>query len=264
MYYTSSSIFCKIPTMKKFSKDAVKSYYDQMTRSYLNIYGDMIQAFRPKRAKDLMNYIAQSSGLKWRMHILDAGCGVCGPAIYFARNFNATVDAITVSPIQAAEANKKILQENVQQLINVMEGDYHHLSDYYNSDTYDAVYFLESLGHSDNPKKAILESYKVLKKGGFIYIKDFYAKKTDDSAVQDKINKVIQNINNAYSYNTLDLEDTIKALRQVGFEILYIKRPEFKDNINVRYQFEKVNGIDVFEGMEEFYPAEWLEIKCVK
>lgn len=33
--------------MKKYSPQQVQAYYDQFTDSYMEIYGDVIQAFRP-------------------------------------------------------------------------------------------------------------------------------------------------------------------------------------------------------------------------
>lgn len=71
--------------MDKQHTDKVKTYYDKMTRSYLQIYGEVIQAFRPSRTKNLLKYIALSSELKKNMNILDVGCGVCGPAIYLQK-----------------------------------------------------------------------------------------------------------------------------------------------------------------------------------
>lgn len=250
--------------MQKFTPENVREYYDKMTGSYLDIYGDVIQAFRPTRKKDLLNYIAKSSGLKKGMKIVDAGCGVCGPAIFFADDYKVTVEGITISPVQVEVAREQIEKAKLQKSITVTEGDYHRLSSYYANESYDAVFFLESLGHADHPVKVIEEAYKLLKKDGFIYIKDFYRKITDDPVQQQKIDKVIGNMNKEYNYNTLDLDEVLHALRKTGFDILFMKRFDFKDDISVRFEFEKVNHIDIFEGQEEFYPAEWLEIKCVK
>jgi cyclopropane fatty-acyl-phospholipid synthase-like methyltransferase len=235
-----------------------------MTQSYLEIYGDVIQAFRPSHKKDLLYYLAKSSGLKRGMHILDAGCGVGGPAVYFAKEFRVNVDGITISPVQVQEANMRVRAEKVEKSVAISEGDYHHLSDYFKAAAYDAVYFLESLGHSNNPDMAIREAQSVLKKGGYIYIKDFYRKISNDAAQQARIDRVIGNMNKHYSYNTLDLSDVLHSLRIAGFEIIFIKRFDFKDDIGVRFEFERVNQIDIFEGMDEFWPAEWLEIKCIK
>lgn len=249
---------------KKYAPEEVKAYYDKMTASYLSIYGDVIQAFRPTRKKDLLQYIAKSCGLKKGMRVLDAGCGVAGPAIFFADQYKVQVDGVTLSPVQVAEADKQISKAKLQKQVQVKEGDYHHLTELFVPASYDAVLFLESLGHAEKPEQVIREAYRMLKKGGFIYIKDFYRKISDDPVQQGRIDKVIGNMDLHYNYNTLDLEEVLRSLRTVGLEILFVKRFDFKDDISVRFEFERVNGIDIFEGMEEFWPAEWLEIKCVK
>ncbi len=250
--------------MQKFSAENVKAYYDKLTSSYLDIYGDVIQAFRPSKKKDLLRYIAQSSGLKRGMKILDAGCGVGGPAIYFASEYKVRVDALTISPVQVEEAKLRVAEKNLGEYVHVSEGDYHHLDNYYAANSYDAVYFLESLGHAAAPEQVITKAYQSLKPGGYIYIKDFYRKISEDVIEQQKIDKVIQNINQSYSYNTLDLHELLYALRKCGFEILFIKNFDFKDDTSIRAAFEQAHQIDVFEGMDEFWPAEWLEIKCRK
>jgi ubiquinone/menaquinone biosynthesis C-methylase UbiE len=247
-----------------YSPVDVRDYYNAFTRKYLNIYGDVIQAFRPKKEKDLLNYIAVSSGLKWKTKIVDAGCGVCGPARYFAKKFNSEIDAITISEVQKEEAEKKIRQDHLEKNIKVVCGDFHQLTSYFEPENYDAVYFLESLGHSNEPGNAIKEACKILKKSGYIYIKDFYKKEVSDPAEQEKINKVIGNMNKHYCYNTLDLLEVIRALRNEGFIIDFIKKFDFKDDTKIRANFEKDMQIDVFEGLPEFAPAEWLEIKCIK
>ena len=105
---------------------------------------------------------------------------------------------------------------------------------------------------------------KFLKPGGYIYIKDFYRKEVGDAELQQKIDKVINNIDKHYSYNTLRLAEVITALRYCNLEIQFIKKIEFADDTSIRAAFETHLNIDIFEGMPEFFPAEWLEIKVVK
>src|SRR5689334_6724984 len=61
----------------------VGEFYDQQHDAFLKVYGDTIQAFRTTDITKLLEYQARSMGLKNGMKILDAGCGICGPAIYF-------------------------------------------------------------------------------------------------------------------------------------------------------------------------------------
>lgn len=251
--------------MKKATAQDVKQYYNTWATEYDKAYGNIIQAFRPKGDKELMEYIIQSSKLKKGANILDAGCGVAGPAVYFAQLAGVKVSGITISDVQAVKAQENIAAAKQQKNVEVICGNYHHLTEYYKPDTFDAAYFLESLGHSENTAQAMAETYKVLKPGGFVYIKDFFPKLSTNTAEQERINTAISNINKHYTYNTLDLNETLNALRITGFEIEFIKRFDFNDNTSVRAKFETQNNINIFEGTNgEFTPAEWLEIKCFK
>jgi hypothetical protein len=54
------------------------------------------------------------------------------------------------------------------------------------------------------------------------------------------------------------------ALRSAGYEIEFVRKFRFRDDIGIRFRFEHQAGIDIFEGKPEFAPAEWLEILCIK
>jgi len=166
----------------------VKEYYNQMTASYLENYGDVIQAFRPSNTEKLLDYVGRSAGLNWKLKVLDLGCGVGGPAIHFAKRWNVQVDAVTISDVQYNEAHRKIENAQLSGNISLHLGDYHHLEHLPIQDSfYDSVLFLESLGHSNNVALAIKNAYQKLKKGGVLYIKDFYKRVADTISEQQKM-----------------------------------------------------------------------------
>jgi cyclopropane fatty-acyl-phospholipid synthase-like methyltransferase len=251
--------------MQKSTPDQVRNYYNEMTSSYLEIYGDVIQAFRPTDTEKLLDYIGRSAGINWKLKVLDLGCGVAGPAIHFAKRWNVQIDGVTISDVQLEIANQKIVQENLSKNVTIYKGDYHQLNSLPIEDNYyDVVLYLESLGHSNQVEVAIQQAAGKLKTGGILYIKDFYKKQSLHPAEQKKIDSVIDNINKNYAYNTLDLVEVEFAVNQAGLKLVSKEYFDFTDDISVRFEFEKANKIDIFEGMNEFYPADWLEIKCVK
>lgn len=239
-------------------------YYDQWQHGYDAVYGNVIQAFRPQDTESLLHYIAQSAGINRNDEVLDAGCGVAGPAIWLAIHYNTRIQGITISAVQAEQASRRVQQQQLQNQVQIQLGDYHLLDKYYDESTFDKVLFLESLGHAGQPEKVIEQAYRVLKPGGAIYIKDFYYKEPGDVNMQQRIHRTIDNINRLYSYNTLNLTHTIASLRKAGFEIDFIRKFGFTDDISIRYAFEEKFGIDIFGGEPAFTPAEWLEIKCIK
>lgn len=248
----------------KLQSEKVAAYYNAWNEKYAKVYGSTIQAHRPASEQSLLDYCIQTAGLKDGQKILDAGCGYCGPSIYFARKLKVSIDALTISIKQVEEAGKKIAESKLNGSIQVKCGDYHELDNLYPANSFDRVLFLESLGHAGNAAKVIESAYKVTKPGGEIYIKDFYPKKTGNVDFQAKVERVVANLNNNYSYNALDLSETISALRKSNFEIVFIKQIEFINDAFIKNEFEKLFGISLFENMDEFYFAEWLELKCIK
>ena len=248
----------------KDQSNKTANYYNQFQQGYNDVYGDIIQAFRPTDAEDLMKAIVSGAGLYDGLTIVDAGCGIGGPAIWLAQHMSVKITGMTISDVQTEQGRANVSKANQSHAIDIITGDYHEMSKILPEASFDRVLFLESLGHAGEPDIVISEAFSVLKPGGVIYIKDFYYKEPSDPHQADRIKKVIANIDQSYSYNTLNLIDTIKTLRAVGFEIDFIRKFNFKDDISIRFEFEKKFDIDIFGGEPEFAPAEWLEIKCVK
>lgn len=244
-------------------RTSVGHYYDEWHERYLSVYGNVIQALRPASEYELLEYLTASIGLKTGMRVLDAGCGTGGPAIHFAQRFDLRVDALTVSPKQVVAARERARLERLTGRVSVSCIDYHEMDRVYPIGTYDAVLFLESLGHAEHPEKVLSAAVNLLKPGGFIFIKDFFPRLTKDSELAGRIARTVQNINRHYEYNVLDLNHTVTFLRESGCSIECIRKSLFQDDITVRSDFETRFGIEVFDG-GEFPAAEWLELKFIK
>lgn len=241
--------------------EKVNNYYNQFTDSYLSTYGEVIQAFRPKNTTELHQYIINSADLKAGQFVLDAGCGVGGPACYFASNAGVEINGITISDKQASMANQLALKKGVSDKCTFVHGDYHNLSTFYKERKFDRILFLESLGHAQNAELVLQEAVKVLQIGGSIYIKDFFPFEIENEALRSKHERVIKAINDSYCYNVLELHSTISAARKLGLQIDFIRKFKFQDDITARSDFEAQNKVDLFGEMEEFRVAEWLELK---
>lgn len=242
----------------------VERYYDEWTHRYLEAGDHLIEACRPARTEDLLNYYIKSIGLRPGQHLLDAGCGVCGPAVFFATQLSVTIEALTISQVQVEIAQRLIAEAGVGERVSVRKGDYNRLKELYPPSSFDGVMFLEALGHAEHPERVIRNAWTVLKPGGFLYIKDFFARETDDPDGQSQVARVTRNIDEHYAYNTLDLHQLLRAARKIGFKIGVIKSPAFDIDIRVRALFESRNGIDIFAPLPEFIPTDWLELGFIK
>jgi len=248
----------------------VGEFYNQTTDKFLEVYGEIIQAFRTKDVKEYLNYTKDSMQIRSGMKILDAGCGVCGPACFFAEEIpDLSIEAITVSAVQVEKSKTKIIERNLNDRINVQMADYHKLNLKFEMNSFDRVYFLESFGHSDDKEKAISSAWNVLKPGGKIYIKDLFLRISDSEWEQLKINEIAEQINNAYEYQISDLNEILTFLRKKGFILQFVKVPEVNrdafENLSISNDFQNLFNIGKIESWDDYiFPIDFYEILAEK
>lgn len=247
----------------------VGTFYNEQTDNFLKVYGEVIQAFRTTDVSKLLDYQINSIGLEKGQRVLDAGCGVCGPARYFAKNAGVQVEAITISEDQVNKARKYIEKENLSEQVKVTHGDYHHLQEYYESDSFDVVYFLESFGHASNHEEVIHSAWGMLKPGGTLYIKDLFVKEAALPSLKEDIDREVKNINDAYRYNVADLYKILKIIRKKGYILSSVKTIDLPledfENLTISNDFQELTGINKIENLQEYvFPVDFFEIKCYK
>jgi len=234
----------------------VGNYYDTWFDTYEDVYGDTIQSYRSEHLELLHDYIMKSIGLKDGMLICDAGCGVGGPAIFFASKLNIHIEAVNISEKQFAAAQENIKIKGLADRITVKKGDYHHLNKIYPENYFDAVIFLESFGHAQNHRTLLSNAAKVVKDGGVIYIKDYFKKDLPKSLFQKKLIKMgLKNMDHYYRYNTPDLYHTIYIMRRLNFELRWLKIPDIPqwDNNKVIQEFHLKNNIAFYNNKDELF-----------
>lgn len=201
-------------------REKVQSYYDQMNPLILKYVGKTYQASLlvtdletdPFRATNL--YCAAQSGIQPNYHVLDAGCGVCGPSIDIAQNIEGvTIDAITLSPAQANTARELVQQAGLADRIQVHIGDFHHLP--FADKVFDLVFFLESSGYSYDHQQLFAEVYRVLRPGGKLYIKDGFSK---ELPLTNQEQQELAEFDRVYVYKTARMNQTVEAISAVGFQ----------------------------------------------
>lgn len=260
------------PTEKikpSFRATEVGEFYNQQTDNFIQVYGEVIQAFRTTEIDKLLDYQISSIGLEKGQRVLDAGCGIGGPACYFAKNAGVQVEGLTISKEQVEKARQKIQREGLEAQVRIQEGDYHHLQDYYASDSFDAVYFLESFGHAHDHCEVIHSAWGMLKPGGTLYIKDLFIKEAAIDSLAEDIDREIQNINKAYRYNVADLYEVLQCMRKKGFILSSVKTIDLPledfENLTISNDFQELTGINKIDNLQEYvFPVDFFEIKCYK
>ena len=259
----------KKPEVLHTSPAKVKEFYNQYNDDFLKVYGDVIQAFRTTDVSILLDYQIDSIGFEDGMKVIDAGCGICGPATYFASKKDIQIDAITISDEQFSKATENIQSKKLENKVTITCGDYHLLSEQFEKETYDIVYFLESFGHSNDHKKALESAWEVLKPGGIVYIKDLFRKIAVIDEHQAKIDETIETINKAYKYNVLDLYKVLHYARKMGYVVSALKTVDLRiedfENLTISNEFQELTGIAKIDNWDEYiFPVDFFELKLYK
>jgi ubiquinone/menaquinone biosynthesis C-methylase UbiE len=233
----------RIPSEAQHVED-VKDYYEKMTPAYLAGFGEVFQGSRPQSTDDLLNYIMKAADLYEGMNILDAGCGVGGPAVWFAQHGKVTVESLTISPRQALEAKKRVHEHGLDDRITVREGDFHQLAGMYPPNSFDRVLFLETICHARDYRKVLEQVMQVLKPGGFLYIKDFYC---PDFRSKPELREIqledLKALNRVYHLVLPDLASTIDLVSELGFSLKYLREPSYEAVFEPWIKFEQIAGL---------------------
>ena len=205
-----------------------KHYYNLVTDFYEYGWGSSFhfctffkgEPFRQAIARH-EHYLASKMNINENMHVLDVGCGVGGPATEISRFTGCKVTGLNNNDYQIERATYKAKQNGLSDKLNFVKGDFMQMD--FPAETFDAVYAIEATVHAPVLEGVYSEIYKVLKPGGTFGVYEWVM--TDE---YDENNEEHRRI--AYGIEVGDgipkmykKEVADKALRNVGFEIVYEK-----------------------------------------
>jgi cyclopropane fatty-acyl-phospholipid synthase-like methyltransferase len=250
-----------------FPADDVARYYDDWNERYEAVFGEVFQHLKAADHDQLLGHMAEVAELGDGDRVLDAGCGVCGPARHFARTHDVSIDAVTISPKQAERARELVERDGFADRITVHVGDFHHLDDVVAPGSRDLVYFLEALVHAHDPLTALRSAFTVLGPGGRLYVKDFYRGRSDDPAAQRVIDECVEATNRICHLTIRNTEDVVAWVQEAGFDVevcqpLAVPTYSIEDG----HEFCRRYGLDVAAGRDfttTFY-LDNLEIRARK
>ncbi len=103
--------------------------------------------------------------VKDRQHVLDIGCGLGGPARYFARRFQCRVTGIDITRPFVEAGNKLTRLLGMQDQVTVQHGDGQRLP--YEDGVFDGAYAQHVTMNVPDRPRFFAEAYRVLKPGAF-------------------------------------------------------------------------------------------------
>jgi SAM-dependent methyltransferase len=121
------------------------------------------------------HYLAELAGVAPGDHVLDAGCGVGGPAMAIARAVpDVVVDGVTISEVQARMARELVAEAELANRVRVHLADFQRLP--FPDASFDVALYLEVTGYSPDLAVLYRESERVLRPGGTVYVKDIFCR----------------------------------------------------------------------------------------
>lgn len=256
---------------------SVGGFYDRWTDLFLAGSGPVLQAghFRTgdppvEEPEQSVLELARRAGVEDGDRILDAGCGVAGPAISIATRYpNVTIEGVTVSPAQAAIAQDLLRRAGMHRRVHALIADYHELP--FAPESFQRVLFFESTGYARDLDAVYAEAFRVLEPGGGVYVKDVFCRPGPLSVSDSEAMHAFDQLWGCVRSKTL--LETTAALRRAGFDI---ERSGVLEDIGTArllgamFQFDAKSGLrrsdmgDAFwrEGLDP--PIEFGEIKATK
>jgi len=137
-------------------------YWDDQTRTHAQSLVNMSRA------------LADRATLRPGMKVLDAGCGVGGPALWMAETYGVEVLGVTLSDVQLARARRYAARRKLEHRVRFEIADFTALP--YDAGSFDIVWAQESVCHvpADAKQAFLREAFRVLRPGGRMLMEDWF------------------------------------------------------------------------------------------
>ncbi len=109
--------------------------------------------------------------------VLDAGCGVGGTVIHFAKKYGCKCIGITLSSLQVEKAKENAMKNGVDHLVSFQLMDYTDTS--FKEETFTVITGIESICYSEPKLSFLKEAKRILKPGGRIVLAEILQGKSN-------------------------------------------------------------------------------------
>jgi ubiquinone/menaquinone biosynthesis C-methylase UbiE len=246
---------------RAWSSRRVADYYDRWTDRYEAAFGDTFQSQRTADLAELFGHIAETAELRAGARVLDAGCGVGGPAVWLARHRGVAVEGVNVSPVQVERARRRVEREGLGDRVRILEGDFHRLDALYPPAAFDAVLFLESLVHSEHPERVLAGAARVLRPGGVLYVKDLFRRRDVPWRERLRVRGVVARVDRACCLTAQSTRRIVAAVERAPLELLFLRPLPLPTEHDLGNAFVAAHGLDIYRG-EPVTFLDWLELKA--
>ena len=222
----------------------VRSFYDRWTPTLVGAAGTTLQLglVKPSEETSVMpetssRYLAELAGVAPGDRVLDAGCGVGGPAMAIARAVpDVVIDGVTVSEVQARMARRFVAEAGLADRVRIHVADFHRLP--FPDASFDVALYFEVTGYSPDRAALYRESARVLRTGGTVYVKDTFCREEPLSEEQRGFMRASDELWACAGSATMS--ETGRAMRAAGLldvrlrELPFVDRGHFFESMVIR------------------------------
>lgn len=202
------------------------NHYLRYNFSYKSHYGKYIQAYRPKKEKDLEDYLINLIRPQAHDTILDCGCGF-GSVSELLSHKCKRVTALNICKNQLPKFSDKVIYKH---------GDFDRMHESFGNTLFDKIIFIETMGYTNNLSKLILQCKKLLNKNGKLIIKEFFVKENSNFKEQQLISSDLTK--KLYNYSILNQSSFKKEIFKNNLKIKSCKNPDFTCDWSRAYNFQ--------------------------
>jgi tocopherol O-methyltransferase len=202
-------------------KHRIIEHYDVVSPYYRSLWGEHLHhgywirgdESKEKAQLQLIEHLAQLAGVKPGSDILDIGCGLGAGSLYLARNYNAAVTGITISPVQVEMATKAAASEQLDAKFLLMDAEAMHFQK-----KFDLLWSVESISHYQRREEFFASAAKLLKPGGLFAITDWFKK---ENLTRAETRKFIDPIEKGMLVELQIMDDYEQFLASNGLQIMH-------------------------------------------
>lgn len=208
-------------------QEQVNEYYDECQVDYSMMWGtnDHLSMHfgyhddENRRLKDavinLTRVIADRADISEGDRVLDAGCGVGGSAVWLARERGARVDGVNINEMQVEKARRGAAERGVDDRVAFHVADYTEVP--FDDGSFDVVWAVESVCHTDDERAFLREAKRVLKDDGVLVVADGFLGKERDEMTDDENEGVDAMLEGMAAPSLATVEEFRRSLVDEGF-----------------------------------------------
>jgi tocopherol O-methyltransferase len=167
---------------------------------------------------------------------VDLGCGVGASLCYLAALLPMRGTGITLSPVQAEFAARRIRRAGLSDRLTCLAGDYSNLPR--DLPSADVAFAIESFAHAPDPEVFFGECRRLIRPGGLLAICDDFRRAGAGAAAT----KVIEQFRHGWRINTLVTDSELDALaRAAGFD--HVSTVRLSPYLEIRRVRDRLIGV---------------------